>query len=85
MVLVLYGFLTQTQALQFEWAWQKPERSKFARPVAQALKRHQRYGLHGKVCFCVGLVPFGRVPKAAPSQTHTPHTKQNNQKNSCAS
>ena len=49
MVLVLYGFMTQTQALQFEWAWQRPERSKFARPVVQALKRHQRYGLHGKV------------------------------------
>jgi structure-specific endonuclease subunit SLX1 len=49
MALVVYGFPTQVQALQFEWAWQHPEKSKAARPVAAALKKHQKYGPAGKV------------------------------------
>lgn len=49
MALVVYGFTTQVQALQFEWAWQHPERSKAVRAVAAGLKSHQKYGTAGKV------------------------------------
>jgi len=46
---VVYGFPTQVQALQFEWAWQHPDKSKAVRAVAAGLKKHQKYGTAGKV------------------------------------
>lgn len=49
MALVVYGFPTRVQALQFEWAWQHPEKSKAVREVVRALKKHQKYGTAGKV------------------------------------
>lgn len=49
MVLVVHGFPTQVQALQFEWAWQHPDKSKVVRTVVQGLKKHQKYGTAGKV------------------------------------
>jgi structure-specific endonuclease subunit SLX1 len=39
----------QVQALQFEWAWQHPTKSKVMRPVAQRLGSRALYGLKGKV------------------------------------
>eukprot|EP00878_Enallax_costatus_P022135 GHUV01023474.1.p1 GENE.GHUV01023474.1~~GHUV01023474.1.p1 ORF type:complete len:118 (+),score=19.66 GHUV01023474.1:744-1097(+) len=42
----------QVQALQFEWAWQHPEKSKVVRTVVAQLKASQRKGLQGKVSRC---------------------------------
>lgn len=49
MVLVLYGFPTQTLALQFEWAWQHPERSLDARSAVARLSAKQKAGVAGKI------------------------------------
>lgn len=49
MVLVVYGFPTQVQALQFEWSWQHPEKSLDIRSVAARLGKKARYGVRGKV------------------------------------
>ncbi|BDA45873.1 probable structure-specific endonuclease subunit SLX1 at N-terminal half [Coccomyxa sp. Obi] len=38
MVLVVYGFPTKVQALQFEWAWQHPEKSLAVRDLVAELK-----------------------------------------------
>ncbi|CAG9460442.1 unnamed protein product [Pedinophyceae sp. YPF-701] len=49
MVLVVYGFPTKVQALQFEWAWQHPDRSKAVREAARKLGSRGQMGLQGKV------------------------------------
>ncbi len=46
---MVYGFPTQIQALQFEWAWQHPEKSLDVREIAARLGRTKRYGVAGKV------------------------------------
>ncbi|PRW45693.1 Structure-specific endonuclease subunit SLX1 [Chlorella sorokiniana] len=56
MVLVVYGFPTQVQALQFEWAWQHPEKSLGVRDIAAKLGRKKRYGVAGKVLLLMEML-----------------------------
>lgn len=56
MILVVYGFPQQAQALQFEWAWQHPERSLDIREAANRLGRKARYGVKGKIAVLMEML-----------------------------
>ncbi|KAK9829025.1 hypothetical protein WJX72_003481 [[Myrmecia] bisecta] len=65
MVLVVYGFSTQVQALQFEWAWQHPLKSKAVRAVAESLGTRKMAGTKGKVALLMdmlNLAPWCHFP-----------------------
>ena len=56
MALVLYGFPTQVQALQFEWAWQHPAKSKAVRSTAASIGRSGQQGVKGKIRLMLAML-----------------------------
>ena len=63
MVAVVSGFPTQTAALQFEWAWQHPKRSRFLRASPLVVRR----GVSGKLAILTRMLatpPFVLWPLA---------------------
>lgn len=56
MTLVVYGFPTQVQALQFEWAWQHPTKSKAVRKVATQIGQSGSRGVKGKIRLMIEML-----------------------------
>lgn len=69
MVLVIYGFHTKTEALQFEWAWQHPTKTRALKPMNNTLPDYKNgketknkrsgkvpLGISGKVKTLIDLV-----------------------------
>ncbi|GMH41605.1 hypothetical protein BSKO_09515 [Bryopsis sp. KO-2023] len=49
MVMVVYGFPTKVAALQFEWAWQNPQKSNLVKDAVGVLAKKEQIGVAGKV------------------------------------
>ena len=49
MLLVVHGFRSKREALQFEWAWQHPTQARLAREATQGLKKKDMGAAKGKV------------------------------------
>ncbi|OQR81580.1 hypothetical protein THRCLA_11608 [Thraustotheca clavata] len=44
MLVVVYGFMSKVQALQFEYVWQHPYNSRFTKPMMKDLKANKAFG-----------------------------------------
>eukprot|EP00890_Picochlorum_soloecismus_P002999 jgi/Picsp_1/36/NSC_00036-R1_protein len=56
MVMLVYGFVNQTTALQFEWTWQHPDQSLDVKDAVKKLGRKSMYGVKGKVLMLMSIL-----------------------------
>ncbi len=54
--LVVKGFPDRTRALQFEWAWKHPRRSRYLRQERKTLLKHGLHGVRGRMYVCKKLM-----------------------------